>query len=61
MKNGFKVGKIACAEENLSLKLLVRSYLDRIYNCTVQNGTSLKDLEYFERELVNNDKKANQN
>jgi hypothetical protein len=52
MENKFKEGDVVCAKENPTLKLVVRRYVDRIYFCKVQADTTAKELVYFERELV---------
>lgn len=57
MENLYKEGDVVCAKENPTLKLVIRRYVDRIYYCKVQADPNAKELVYFERELVNEDKK----
>ncbi len=52
MKYKFPEGSVVYAKDNPSLKLKVRRYVDRIYYCTIQKDPTLKELVYFERELM---------
>ena len=57
MENKYKEGDVVFANEDLEKKLVVRRYVDRIYYCKVAGDSYAKELVYFERELVNADKK----
>lgn len=57
MENKYKEGDVVYANEDLTKKLVVRRYVDRIYYCKVMGDSFAKELVYFERELVNEDKK----
>jgi hypothetical protein len=50
--NRFPLGTIVYANENPTLKLVIRSYYNRIYYCGVSQDPSLKELVYYERELT---------
>lgn len=50
--NRFPLGTVVYAKENLSLKLVVKSYYQRVYYCTIAEDPSRKELVYFDRELV---------
>ena len=52
MENKFNEGAIVYAKINTSQKLVVRRYVDRVYYCKVHNQPELKDLVFFERELL---------
>ncbi len=52
MENKYKEGQEVYAKENPSLKLIIRRYVDRIYYCTIKKEPKLKELVYFERELL---------
>jgi len=54
MENKFKEGEIVRAKVNPTLKLLIRRYVDRIYYCKILEDPTLKELVYFERELLPN-------
>ncbi len=53
MTNKYKEGSVVCAIENPTQKLRIRRYVDRIYYCKIQKDPALKELVYFERELMN--------
>ncbi len=55
MENKYKEGDVVFANEDLTRKLVVRRYVDRIYYCKVDGDSSAKELVYFERELINKD------
>ena len=52
MENKYKEGEEVYAKVNPSLKLIVRRYVDRIYYCKIKKNPMLKELVYFERELM---------
>ncbi len=52
MENKYKEGEVVCAKVNPTLKLVIRRYVDRIYYCKIQVDPTLKELVYFERELM---------
>ena len=52
MENKYKEGEEVYAKVNRSLKLIVRRYVDRIYYCKIKKDPTLKELVYFERELM---------
>ena len=57
MENKYKEGDVVYANEDLAKKLVIRRYVDRIYYCKVAGDAAAKELVYFERELVNENKK----
>lgn len=57
MENKYKEGDVVFAKENPSKKLVIRRYVDQIYYCKLAEDLHAKELVYFERELVNEDKK----
>ena len=57
MENKHKEGAVVYANEDLTKKLVIRRYVDRIYYCKVEGDPSSKELVYFERELVNEERK----
>ena len=61
MENKFKEGEVVYPKVNTGLKLIVRRYIDRIYYCTVYDKPEVKDMVYFERELVNTDINVDKN
>lgn len=52
MENKFKAGETVVAKINSTLKLVIRRYIDEIYYCKIQHDPLLKELVYFERELI---------
>jgi hypothetical protein len=52
MEHKFKEEEVVCALKNPTLKLLIRSYVDRIYYCKIMEDPTRKELVYFERELM---------
>ena len=52
MENEYKEGDEVYAKLTPSLKLLIRRYVDRIYYCKIKKDPMLKELVYFERELM---------
>mgnify|MGYP003394148883 CR=1 FL=1 len=57
MENKYKEGDVVYANEDPTKKLMIRRYVDRIYYCKVLGDSHAKELVYFERELLNEDKK----
>lgn len=51
MENKYKVGDIVFAKTNPAQKLVITSYLSRIYYCQVQADSTQKGFAYFEREI----------
>jgi len=52
MENKYKEGDEVYAKLTPSLKLIIRRYVDRIYYCKIKKDPMLKELVYFERELM---------
>ncbi len=52
MENKYKEGEEVYAKVNPSLKLIIRSYVDRIYYCKIKEDPLQKELVYFEREIM---------
>ena len=52
MDNKYKVGEVVYAKTNLTQKLIITSYLSRIYYCHVQGDVNQKGFAYFEREIL---------
>lgn len=52
MENKYKEGEEVYAKVNPSRKLIVRRYVDRIYYCKIKKDPTLKEVVYFERELM---------
>ena len=52
MKKKYKDGEEVYAKVNPSQKLIIRRYVDRIYYCKIKKDPTLKELVYFERELM---------
>lgn len=50
--NLYQEGTIISAKEDPGLKLLIRSYRQHIYFCSIIDEPSAKYLAYFEEELV---------
>jgi hypothetical protein len=48
----FKVGDTVADRIHPARKLVIRSYMDRIYYCRPQENRHLKPLVYFERDLM---------
>ncbi|WKN43297.1 hypothetical protein [Tunicatimonas pelagia] len=48
MDNLFSEGSVVYAKVNLTLKLVVRRYVKRVYYCTIQEDPTRKELVYFE-------------
>jgi hypothetical protein len=52
MENKYKEGQTVYSVANPSLKLVIRRYIPRIYYCIVQEDPNNKELVFFERELM---------
>ncbi|ALI98430.1 hypothetical protein [Rufibacter tibetensis] len=52
MENIYPQGSEVFAKVNPSQKLTVRRYAKRVYYCTIQESPALKELVYYERELM---------
>lgn len=50
--NKYPVGTLVSAKINPELKLVVDAYKQRIYYCAVVGKPEVKQLVYFERELI---------
>lgn len=48
----FKEGETVYAKEAPAIALVVRRYIDEIYYCKIADKTGLKELVYFQRELI---------
>lgn len=42
------------AKVNSSLKLIIRRYADKVSYCKIKKNPMLKELAYFEKELIFN-------
>jgi len=49
-------GDVVCAKVNPPLKLKIRRYVDQVYYCKLLDDPEAKELVYFERELVEDQK-----
>ena len=58
MENKYEEGAEVYAKANPSMKLIIRRYVDRIYYCKIKKDPLLKELVYFERELMSDSKPA---
>ena len=55
-QNGYETGDVVFAKEDPVQTLVIRRYYKQIYYCTIQDAPDVKELVYFERELmVNNE------
>jgi hypothetical protein len=52
LENKYKEGEEVYAKINPSRKLIIRRYVDRIYYCKIKEDPTLKELVYFEREIL---------
>ena len=52
MEGKFKEGEIVYARMYPAKKLIVSRYADKLYYCRVPENLKLKELVYFERELM---------
>jgi len=52
MENKFKEGTIVFAKVKPNQKLIIRRYVDGIYYCKIEENVTLKELVFFERELI---------
>lgn len=52
MESKFKEGEVVYDRSRPSQKLIVRRFVSNVYYCKVTDNTTLKDLVYFERELM---------
>lgn len=52
MENKFKEGEEVYAKVNPALKLIIRRRFDTLYYCKIKKDSTLKELVYFERELM---------
>ena len=50
--NIYAVGTIITAKEDVTKKLVITKYFQRIYYCSVVGNEAGKQKVYFERELV---------
>jgi hypothetical protein len=50
--NIYPVGTIITAKEDVTTKLVVKKYYQRIYYCAILSGEDGKQKVYFERELI---------
>jgi hypothetical protein len=52
MEKKFKEGDIVYAKMYPAKKLIVSRYVDKLYYCKVPENLKLKELVFFERELI---------
>ena len=52
MDNIYQEGSFTSAKNDPSRKLVIKSYLGRVYYCTAVDDPSQKLLAFFERELI---------
>jgi len=52
MDNIYKEGSVITAKAYPETKLIINTYLQRVYFCEVVNDPEHKMLAYFERELI---------
>jgi hypothetical protein len=52
MEKKFKEGDVVCAKMYPDKKLIVSRYVDKLYYCKMPENLKLKELVYFERELI---------
>lgn len=50
--NKYPVGMFIYAKVNPELKLFIDAYRQRIYYCSIAGLPEIKQLAYFERELI---------
>jgi len=50
--NKYPVGTVVYARVQPDLKLVIEQYMQRIYFCGVSGQPGMKQLPYFERELI---------
>lgn len=60
MDNKFKEGEVVYDRSRPSQKLIVRRFVSNVYYCRATDNSTLKDLVYFERELMAENKKIHQ-
>lgn len=51
--NKYSRGIFIYAKENPTVKLVISDYKQRIYFCSIVDHPEMKQLAYFERELIN--------
>ena len=52
MENKFNEGEEVYTKKNPSLKLIIRRRFDTLYYCKIKKDPTLKELVFFERELM---------
>ena len=52
MEHKFKEGETVYAKEAPEVKLIIRRYIDEIYDCKIADHTAGKERVYFQRELI---------
>ena len=52
MENKFNDGEEVYAKIKPTQKLIIRCFKNRIYYCKIKGDPALKELVYFERELM---------
>jgi hypothetical protein len=56
--NIYPVGMSVSAKVNPAVTLIIDSYFQRIYYCSVIGNPEQKQIAYFERELIPGDKQT---
>lgn len=56
VQNKYMPGDVVCAKVKPPLKLKIRRYVDQVYYCKLLDDPEAKELVYFERELVEDQK-----
>ena len=51
-ENKYLEGGIVYAKKDPSIKLIVRHYANNLYHCKVAQDPTLKELQYYEKELT---------
>jgi hypothetical protein len=52
MENKYKKGEIVKERIRPTQKLIITRYFNRLYYCKIEENPNLKELVYFERELM---------
>ena len=52
MENKFKKGEVVKERIRPTQKLIITRYINKLYYCKIEENPNLKELVYFERELM---------
>lgn len=52
MENKFKKGEVVKERIRPSQKLIITRHINKLYYCKIEENPNLKELVYFERELM---------